>query len=646
MKKINLVFILAIACALFVCASGVASATTYYVPDDYVRIQWAVDNASDGDTIVVRDGVYVENVNVDKSLDIISENGSAECIVQAANSDDHVFEVLADYVTICGFTIKNATDYESAGVYLLSNNTYISNNIITKNNKGIYIRKADNVTITENNISRNDIGSLGDGIYIFYTHNLTINNNYFLNNSDEGIQCLFECRNISIVNNKIKNNGGRGIDMEGWTVRNISIINNIILSNSYEGISLVEKSTPSDWIDALFYRNDYIFDNNTISLNNGDGIYLGQISRANKIIGNNISSNHGSGIKFGGKYIIYYKYGQPIYTLMSQNNLIERNMIYNNTIGIYSSFSGCDNILENVISNNYQGIYFGQCEYQEIENNQIFNNAFGMELRECKPLIYQYNPLYYLIRGHNLIERNTIHSNTIGINLTESSTNKFCLNNFLNNTNNVHSYNSANIWNSTEKITYTYKGKTFANYIGNYWSDYNGVDSDGDGIGETPYIIDGDMDEYPLIERFENYFVPTQVQIFDTGRPENPYPSISGKFIGTIKTNKKIIATKLYTYACEGTGGHTEYAIICNKTWCAEAKWEGYKEDWMNISFNRTVVLMPYETYNITIVTGSYPQIHHTSSLKTENGWINCTEFIDANGKKYENWIPAIKLWS
>jgi len=115
MKKVDLVFILAIACALFVCASGVVSATSYYVPDDYARIQWAVDNASAGDTIVVRDGVYVENVNVDKSLDIRSENGSAECIVQAANPDDHVFEVLADYVTICGFTIKNATDYESAG---------------------------------------------------------------------------------------------------------------------------------------------------------------------------------------------------------------------------------------------------------------------------------------------------------------------------------------------------------------------------------------------------------------------------------------------------------------------------------------------------------------------------------------------------
>jgi len=231
--------------------------------------------------------------------------------------------------------------------------------------------------------------------------------------------------------------------------------------------------------------------------------------------------------------------------------------------------------------------------------------------------------------------------------LKDSSNNNIIyLNNFINSTDQVHSYRSTNIWNSTIPITYTYNGSQFTNYLGNYWSDYKGVDSDGDGIGETPYIIDGDMDEYPLIEQFENYFVPTPAQTFDTGRPENSYPSISGKFMGTIRTNTKIIATKLYTYACEGTGGHTEHALICNSTWCAEAKWEDYKGDWMNISFNKTVILMPYETYNITIVTGSYPQIHHTSSLKTENGWINCTEFTDANGNKYNDWIPAIMLWS
>jgi len=130
---------------------------------------------------------------------------------------------------------------------------------------------------------------------------------------------------------------------------------------------------------------------------------------------------------------------------------------------------------------------------------------------------------------------------------------------------------------------------------------------------------------------------------FDCEPPENPYPSISGTFIGEITPNKTIIATKLYTYACEGTGGHTEYALICNDSFCAEAKWYGYKGDWHNISFNRTVILMPDETYNLKIVTDSYPQIHHTKSIKTESGMIKCKEFKDVNGIKHE-WIPAIKL--
>ena len=153
-------------------------------------------------------------------------------------------------------------------------------------------------------------------------------------------------------------------------------------------------------------------------------------------------------------------------------------------------------------------------------------------------------------------------------------------------------------------------------------------------------------DYYNEFSPYDWVYEPLEVLCqFDFEPPEKPYPSIAGTFIGEIIPNKTIIATKLYTYACEGTGGHTEYALIWNETWCAEASWKGYEDDWMNISFNKTVILMPYETYNIMMKTGSYPQIHHTNELETDVGKIRCVEFVDVNGRRYKDWIPAFKLY-
>jgi hypothetical protein len=63
----------------------------------------------------------------------------------------------------------------------------------------------------------------------------------------------------------------------------------------------------------------------------------------------------------------------------------------------------------------------------------------------------------------------------------------------------------GNFWNSPSKTTYTYKGNTYTNYLGNYWDDYRDTDANGDGIWDTPYSIDGDKDNYPLKDRSENY---------------------------------------------------------------------------------------------------------------------------------------------
>ena len=74
-KKIGIVlaFVVLLAMLIFV-NIGCASASVIYVPDDYVKIQWAVDNADTGDTIIVRDGTYPNNIIVRNSLTIMAEN--------------------------------------------------------------------------------------------------------------------------------------------------------------------------------------------------------------------------------------------------------------------------------------------------------------------------------------------------------------------------------------------------------------------------------------------------------------------------------------------------------------------------------------------------------------------------------------------
>jgi len=210
-----------------------------------------------------------------------------------------------------------------------------------------------------------------------------------------------------------------------------------------------------------------------------------------------------------------------------------------------------------------------------------------------------------------------------------------------------------NTWNSTKPLAYTYKGIEYINYLGNYWDDYKekypeAEEIDECGIWDTPYSINSDKDNYPLIEPFENYFAaptPTPTPIFDTDAPSNPYPSIAGTHNGTIIPSHDINVSKLYTYPCPGTGGHTEYIRIYNESGTiAEANWTGYKGDWHNITFDKPVVLLAGETYNYTIRTGSYPQIHHNRTLAVPDGKITCTKFTDANGKIYYDWIPAIRL--
>jgi len=182
---------------------------------------------------------------------------------------------------------------------------------------------------------------------------------------------------------------------------------------------------------------------------------------------------------------------------------MNNNASNNNDNGICLSSSSSNTFSNNnANSNNEDGIHLYSSSNNTITNNNANSNNG--------------NGIWLGYSSNNAITNNNANSNNhFGIHLYYSSKNTIYLNDFINNTNNVYSYDSANIWNSTEKIIYIYNGGQYTNYLGNYWDDYKGKypyaeEIDESGVWDTPYRINSDKDNYSLMERFENYFAPTK----------------------------------------------------------------------------------------------------------------------------------------
>ena len=809
-KAIVMGIVFALAMLAFV---GCASAGIIYV-DPGESIQAAVNAASDGDTIIVRDGTYTENVNVNKRLTIQSENGSDSTIVQAASSNDHVFEVKADYVTISGFTVKGATAY--SGIYLLqadyctisnndansnrngielwdsnknnmlmnntaSNNSYYgislrmsSNNTLKNNtmfgnkyNFGIccmslpdYIQNIDpsnkvngktmyylvnqknqqipddagfvglinstNITVRDLILANNRDGLLlfcsndsrienvtvssnNYGIRLYYSNNNTLIDNTANSNDFCGIYLSSSSSSNTITNNNASNNEADGIHIGHYSISN-TINDNIANSNKWSGIALWGSSnnmlinnTNNLNRDGIRLRDssDYnTISNNIANLNKWTGISIDgsnntlrdSIANLNDEIGmwirghnNTLRNNTISGSKYNfaasgiqdidtsnkisGKPIRYLVHEKDLIIdssfdvgylgIVNSRNITVRDLILTNNLegilvdhssdsmienvtvlncenGIYLKSSSNNTITNNKASNDSTGIYLQNASNNSISNNSISNNSIGIYL-------WDYS-------NTNILTYNTVNFNSLyGIGFSSALNNNIYLNNF-NNNKNVRPSGQANTsWNSTSKITYIYNGNTYTNYMGNYWSDYNGSDNDNDGIGDTSYSIDSHHDYRPLMQPWENYFAPAP-SVFDTGA--GTYPSIMGTHKGEIKPSANINVSTLYTYACAGTGGHTESIDLYdeNDTLIANGSWNGYIGDYHNITIHNLTGEAPYVTllknheYRYVIKTGSYPQIIHAKSKDVTGGTITCTEFVDANGKSYNNWMPAIKL--
>ena len=221
-KKISekaLIFAVLFAMLAFVSVEC-TTAVTISVPDDYAKIQCAVDNATAGDTVVVKRGTYYEKVNVNKTLSL---RGVDKPLVDASGSGS-VITLSADGITLEGFTVTNSGRlWRDAGIRITSNNNIITSNTARNNNgKGIHLDYSCNNTITGNTACNND----HDGIHLDYScNNNTISGNNVSNNKHAGIFYLQTSGNNNIIGNNVSNNEFLGIYLRDS--------NNNLISNNH-----------------------------------------------------------------------------------------------------------------------------------------------------------------------------------------------------------------------------------------------------------------------------------------------------------------------------------------------------------------------------------------------------------------------------
>ena len=176
---------------------SIATATTLKVPSQYSTIQAAIDAASAGDTVLVADGTYTENLIIDKDIKIISENGAEKTIIDGGEIK-HVIEFNSSALTtrdcvLDGFTITNggnangSSDEAGGGINVWDGSPTLRNLIIKGNRRemwsggGIHVTNNANPLVEGCIIKENWAKEGGGGIDIWRAsaeiRNCVISNN-------------------------------------------------------------------------------------------------------------------------------------------------------------------------------------------------------------------------------------------------------------------------------------------------------------------------------------------------------------------------------------------------------------------------------------------------------------------------------------
>jgi len=301
---------------------------------DYTCIQDAIDNASDGNTIIVYSGTYYEIIEVNISINLIGisnelgyGNDSGKPVLDAINNTDDAVNIITlneDNCIIDGFELINSEDgyTNNIGVVVSSSNNNVIKNMSIPDwfTFGIMVEFSDNNTIINNNLE--------NSICIWGSNNNDISNNIIFNESIHGINLMVSSNN-KIYKNEISN-CVQGI-LLNVICSNNNISNNLITSSAICAIKISNSSS------NMIYQNLLMFNAVTgIAITSG---IFGEPCENNEIYQNMISS---------GTIGIYLK--------NTNNNLITKNDISLAGVGI----SMVSSPLNTVSQNNIRGVLNAQ----------------------------------------------------------------------------------------------------------------------------------------------------------------------------------------------------------------------------------------------------------------------------------------------
>ena len=425
--------------AAFIQPIKAAGGTIFISADGSIDPLTAPISTSDTITYTFTDDIY-DSIIVERNDIIIDGNGYT---LQGTGSGTGIDLSGRTNVTVQKTQIKN---FESAIKLDFSSNNNINGNKLANNYRGIVLDESSNNSIAGNDVKANN----GSGIVLSGSSNYNnISGNNIIANKENGIGLFGPVfvipppdgpSNNSIIGNNITGNNREGIRLDFHSNYN-SIIGNNVTANDWHGIRL--------------FNSDYnIVSGNDITANSEYGIQIDGSN--NSIIGNNIAANNWEGVNLGD----------------SNNDIINNNITANNC-GIYASSHNNNISANNITANSEQGIHLSGSS-NSISGNNISDNKKGIEL--------------YSSSSNSINANNITANNEYGIWLRDASNNIIYHNNFIANFRQVHIIASTSVWDNGFPSG------------GNYWSDYTGTDSDGDGICNTPYVIDeNNTDNHPLM---------------------------------------------------------------------------------------------------------------------------------------------------